>query len=239
MNKTAITILIAAACTLGYVARETVDAPASVAQEPVSLTPQEEGGNFPTPESVVWMSEAEAKASGKTVLYFVTRTKGCVPCKRLKAMLANPISAEAMNRFACVLIEDQSPNHPWMRHYRLTTVPTMLFVGPKAKPFAQTGAPDSVPGLLQFLQQMEDRFSGKPAPQVIPDATKTSITFPAKPTLTPASHDTAAPSRTKGRSSGKQEWSCVRSQAARGRCYRSAPGVIGQWTFRPGMGGRR
>lgn len=230
MNKTAITILIAAACTLGYVARETVDAPVSVAQEPVTSSepPKDKLWNIPQNDSVVWVSEAEAKASGKPVLYFVTRTQGCQPCKRLKALFDNPISAEAMNRFACVLIQDQSPSHPWMKHYSISTVPTMLFVGPKGtKPFAQVGAPPGVPELLHFLQAMEDRFSGKPAPQVIPDSTKTSITYPAKPTLAAASHNTVAPTHPKGRLvAGTQERSCVAVFQRNGKCYRRSGGTI-------------
>lgn len=225
MNKTSILLLLFAAGGLGYAARD--HAPAPVAQVQATAPAEPEGGEYSPPQQVSWVSEAEAKASGKNILYFVTRTKGCEPCRRTKEMFGNPMSVEAMSRFACVLIEDQPSTHPWMRHYGIKTVPTMVFVGPAGtQPRVQTGAPSSVPAFLQFLQFMEDRFAGKPAPVIVADSSKISIDNPPKPTLAPASHDTAAPFLNKGRSSVKQERSCVKVFQRNGRCYRRSCGAI-------------
>jgi hypothetical protein len=251
VNKTTIVFLLLAAVA-GYVARDNAPEPTKAQALPVGVIPAEATepppGKIPRSDRVEWVSEAEAKASGKTVLYLATLTKGCVPCTKLKGLLTNPASVEAMNRFACVLIEDPSPSHPWVQHYEKVTsgkfaYPALVFVGPQGTtPQVQVGSPDSVPALLQFLDRMEARFSGKALPELTDndpkaDKSKTSITYPPKPTL--AAHDAVAPFPTKGRSSGRQERSCVKCQSARGRSFRSAPGVIGQWTFRPGMGGRR
>jgi hypothetical protein len=179
------------------------------------------------------MTLAEAKASGKPILYLATKTSGCEPCNRLKSLLDNPISAEALSHFACVMVKDPPANHPWMRHYGIRSFPAMVFVGPPGTQHrVQLGCPDDVPSLLQFLHFMEERFEGKDPPQVIPDGTKTSIVFPKRPTLAPASHNAVAPTHPKGRSvAGTQERSVL--------VRRQAPGFWGRATFRPGMGGRR
>lgn len=245
MNKFFVLALLGGVATLGYVARDqvepsTVQAVAPVTEEPAA-EPVDEIWKIPDSEtSVVWVSEADAKASGKPILYLTTLSKGCVPCNQLAKLLDNPISAEAMNRFACVKITDPPANHPWLRFYNVTRFPSMVFVGPKGtQPRVQSGSPGSVPALLQFLQFMEDRFSGKPAPAVVPDATKTSIHFPSRPTLAPVSHDTVAPNPIKGRSSGNRETSCVACRVRGGRCVKPTPGLFRQWSFAPSARGRR
>lgn len=245
MNKFLILALLAGTATLGYIARDSVEptvvqAVSPVVEEP-EAEPADENGKIPVFDHVVWVSEAEAKASGKPILYLATLSKGCVPCNQLAKLLDNPISAEAMNRFACVKLTDPPANHPWLRFYNVTRFPSMVFVGPKGtQPRVQSGSPGSVPALLQSLQFMEDRFSGKAAPAaVVPDATKTSIHFPPRPTLAPVSHDTVAPNPIKGRSSGNRETSCVACRVKGGRCVKPTPGLLRQWSFAPSARGRR
>lgn len=248
MNKPSIVILLLLSSGFGYWANDATTTMPAAAEKPAEVVEpvatQPESGEYSPPLQVEWVSEAEAKASGKPVLYLATLTKGCVPCANLKALLANPASIEAMNRFACVLIEDPSANHPWVRHYERVTAgqfafPAMVFAKEGQKSQVQVGAPDSVAALLQFLDQMEKRFKGEPIPQVIPDSSKTSITYTPKPTLAPASHDTVAPFPIKGRSSGKQERSCVSCRVRGGRCVRPTPGILRQLTFAPSARGRR
>lgn len=191
----------------------------------------------------LWVSEAEAKASGKTILYFVTLSKGCAPCAKLKGLMDNPASLEALGRFACVKLVDTPADHPWMRHYGVRTCPSMVFVREGVPTVIQTGSPPGVPALLQFLDAMEKRFNGEPLPTVGDskrDPSKVYIPFIKKPTLAPAAHDTVAPIRPKGRLvAGPQERSCVTGFCNGRKCSPKAPGFFGQAFFRPGMGGRR
>lgn len=251
MNKPSIVILLLLASGFGYWANDATTTMPAAAEKPAAVVEpvatQPESGEYSPPLQVEWVSEAEAKASGKPVLYLATLTKNCAPCKRLKEMLDNPISAEAMSHFACVLIKDPPANHLWVAHWQKHAAkggsslkfPFFAVEKPGIAPFLQVGAPPSVPDLLQFLDQMEKRFNGEPIPQVIPDSSKTSITCPPKPTLAPASHDTVAPFPTKGRSSGKQERSCVSCRVRGGRCVRPTPGILRQLTFAPSARGRR
>lgn len=192
------------------------------------------------PFSVQWVKEAEAKASGKVILYYVTRTKGCPACVKLKGFMNNPASIEAMNRFACVLIQDVPAGNAWMSFYGITSVPSMVFVGPKGTtPFIQVGCPNGVPELLHFLNSMEKRFSGEPMQVVVPDSTKAFIEYPRRPTLAPAPHDTAAPLPIKGRSSEAPGRSVVKFVQRGNRCYRPSPGLWGQIRFSPSCRGCR
>lgn len=231
MNRILAASLIVGSAALGYIARDGVQPTDAQAVAPVVVEQPVVEEQEAAPGPLLWMTLAEAKASGKPIMYLATKTVGCEPCNRLKALLDNPISAEALSHFACVMVKDPPANHPWMRHYKITSFPTMVFVGP-TQYRVQTGCPDDVPSLLQFLHFMEQRFEGKDPPQVIPDGTKTSIVFPKRPTLAPASHNAVAPTHPKGRSvAGTQERSVL--------VRRQAPGFWGRATFRPGMGGRR
>lgn len=230
MNKTAILALLACA-GLGFAAGRSDKTAATSAQLYANQSagpqrsepgPATEGQPVETPDepepTVTWVTVAEAKASGKPILYLATKTVGCEPCNRLKALLANPISAEALSHFACVLVKDPPANHPWMRHYGVRSFPTMVFVGPAGtQPRIQSGCPDDVPSLLQFLHFMEERFEGKPPATVIADGAKTSIVN--RPTLAPARPHSPVIQR------GRERSVVVR---------RGGPGLWARITFRPG-----
>ena len=102
----------------------------------------------------------------------------------IHAQFANPISAEALSHFACVLVKDPPANHPWMRHYGVRSFPTMVFVGPAGtQPRIQSGCPDDVP-------------SDDPAPMPGP-LSETVIV--SRPSLIPACTATPLP------------WACLRA----------------------------
>lgn len=230
------------AASAGYAARDVARVDAVAEQPKPVIVEDNETANLRSYDSL-WVSEKEAKASGKTILYFVTLSKGCPPCDRLKKLMDNPASLEALSHFACVKLVDTPSNHPWMKHYRVTSCPSMVFVREGQPTFVQTGAPDAVPQLLQFLGMIEKRFNGEELPKVgdtPKDPSKVSFPFPAKPTLAPAAHDTVAPIHPKGRLvAGPQERSCVTGFCNGRTCSPKAPGFFGQIFFRPSARGRR
>lgn len=183
--------------------------------------PATEGQPVESPEepepTVQWVTEREAKASGKPILYLATKTIGCAPCKRLKSHMENPIVAEAMSHFACVLIEDPPANHPWMKYHHVTSFPAIIFAN-GSEYIVQRNAPADVPTLLQWLHFGEKAMNGEKPPTIIKDGAKTSIS--TRPTLAPR----------------RPHLSAVKPSVERSVVVRRgrSPGLWARITFRPG-----
>jgi thioredoxin-related protein len=187
------------------------------------------------PLSVNWLKdEAEAKATGKPIFYFVTRSQGCAPCEVAKKMMATPMFAKESERYACLKMVDVPASHPWMKFYGIGSTPQFLIVGKYGA--VRTALPGygakGEAELLQFLSINYDRVT-QPAKQTARRVTgPVACTNPAcrcKPCrCTPcrcgAVPDLADPAtlETSGRdgtTAASEEQSIVWAKARRGRTY--------------------
>lgn len=210
-NKLLIVAVLSVAAFAGYVAREPASTAHAEKSSGVIRIPQSElpidRSLLPEAEAkVVYVSEKEAKASGKPILYVVTNSKNCQPCAVLKGYLATPMVAGALRSFAVVKILDQSPSHPWMRHYQVTTVPTLVFLAPNGQSMTMPGLPPGLPAFLHGINEMEAWCAGKlKLEEERNSALDAEFKASHTPTPTLAPHDAAAHITFEGRSSGRPE----------------------------------
>jgi hypothetical protein len=125
--------------------------PALLEDPPEAGEPQEaEPAQDAPPASIEWVTPAEAAASPKPDWFHVSWSQGCAPCARATQLLNSTSVARLSQQFDCVLIEDADNNHPWMRWWGLTRVPTDLFVSADGSRWSrQVGCPSEYPSRLR------------------------------------------------------------------------------------------
>ncbi len=122
-------------------------------------------------DTINWLTDPEARETGKPIWYHVTDSTDCPWCVKADAAFTSPEVVAASQNFACVLIDrnckDQTAYRKWLNHYGVVgkreRYPTDVFLTANFKRFAKVNnwTPD-YPDRLRLATNWATRGKARP-----------------------------------------------------------------------------
>jgi hypothetical protein len=110
----------------------------------------------------VWLRDAEARKSGKPILYYFTLSQGCPHCVRCDRMLSTPLLKAALLDFACVKVVDPPKGGAFVTYHRIKVYPSFRIFRKDMKRVAtHDGCPSDVPTFLVNLDSGRKYVNGE------------------------------------------------------------------------------